>query len=150
MALNIFFYILNELKSTKEEEVTSWAWNVELPSSSKSSSPWPPVTSLEHVVLLPILHVFLQAWFCQPVSRKNFLCTKFIYIFSVTRKVQKCNLKFELDKSMNTPFMFQVGHKAQRIRQNKYSILPLSTLWEWYLVEVVLACPCGLLNIFLD
>lgn len=76
----------------------------------------------------------LQAWFCQPVSRKNFLCTKFIYIFSVTRKVQKCNLKFELDKSMNTPFMFQVGHKAQRIRQNKYSILPLSALGEWYLI----------------
>jgi len=94
----------------------------------------PKVTSLEQggeqAVLLPLLHVFQQAQFSQPESRANFLRTKFMYTFSVTREVQKRNIKFELDKPVNTPFRFQVGHNAWRIWQSKHSIFPLPVLRE--------------------
>lgn len=116
----------------------------------------PKVTSPEQggeqAVLPPVLHVSRQAPFSQPVSRANFLRTKFMYTFSVTREVQKRDVKFELEKPVNTPFRFQVGHKARRTWQSQHSIFPLSVRTGVIScrVEVVLACPCSLLNTFLD
>lgn len=73
-----------------------------------------------------------------------------MYIFSVTREVQKCNAKFELDKPINTPFRFQVGHQAQRTWQSNTASSHCAMGVISCHVEVVLACPCSLQNTFLD